>query len=207
MKVTSVLCAIALLACPALAETGRSASACDLTGTWYGGSDVATPYLAAFTPADAGPYSPFGPDRYTVTFQLAANLSSLGLASWTSWFGEAVRTGPRRFEVFTIMYIVMTPELAAESGVDGTLPELSAVHGVVELSGDCASMTQTIDRYDDILAFDSSVMVPFETPPDFEWISLIGAPIVETYRRMPTVLAAPQEALRATDTPRVPFLP
>ena len=203
MKLTSVLCAIALfVASPALAGDPRSA-ACDLTGSWYGGSDAGTPYLATFGPSGSGPYSPFGPERYTAEFKLGADVVPLGIASWTGWFGEGLRTGRRRFETFIIAFFVLTPEAAAEWGLDGTLPELQAVHAVHELSEDCSTMTVTIDRYDDILAFDSTTMVPFLTPPDYEWISEGGGePLLETYRRMPTALAPLPSALRATDASR-----
>jgi hypothetical protein len=199
MKLTSVLCAIALVAAgSAIATPQPGAGGCSLIGTWYGGSGAGTPYLASFSPVDAGPYGVSAPERFAAEYRLAADLAPAGVASFTGWFGEAVRTGRRQFEVFVIAYINLTPEAAAQYGSDGSLPELMAVHSVVEMSEDCSVMTNTIDRYEDFLMFDSFTMVPFVTPPDIEYISLEGQPIVETYRRMPTALGT-LPAYRATN--------
>jgi hypothetical protein len=149
---------------------------CDISGTWYGGSDYQ--YLWTFTPMAAGRY-------YSLT-QPGFDNHPFGYITWTSWAGELRKTGARTYTSYGMSYWVWDPDAAAAAGVDPTLPEVDIVHSTVKMI-DCDTFTSTIDVYAGYFSF-TPEKTPFVTPPDVDWLQVFypGVTLVETYHRMPT---------------------
>lgn len=177
-----ILLLSALFTAAVMPMLAAGAARCELGGIWYGGSTVEAPYMAVFTP--------YGADRYTVSFQNPLDLS-MYYDSWTAWAGEAIRTGPATFDVYAMQYGDWSAAAAAAYGVSGAIPSLDAVHSVIEISSDCQTLTNTIDLYEGWLemTFDT---LPFVSEPDYEYLQ--GTTLVEEYRRMPTPCCGPLHA-------------
>jgi hypothetical protein len=153
---------------------------CDISGTWYGGSDPAFQYLWTITPTGAG--------RYSVLYQPGFDNRPFGYVTWTTWAGEVVKIDARTYDAYGMSYWVWAPG-AAPAGVDETLPEVDIVHSRVQLI-DCNTLTASLDVYAGYFSF-TPAKTPFVTPPDIDWLQILygGATVVETYHRMPTTLA------------------
>jgi len=149
---------------------------CDISGTWYGGSDYQ--YLWTFTPMAAGRY-------YSLT-QPGFDNHPFGYITWTNWAGELRKTGARTYSSYGMSYWVWDPDAAVAAGVDSTLPEVDIVHSTVKMI-DCNTFTSTIDIYAGYFSF-TPEKTPFVTPPDVDWLQVLypGVTLVETYHRMPT---------------------
>ena len=173
---------ILIISVPGFAQ--GAGNSCDLSGTWYGGSDPHFQYLSTLSSMGAG--------RYSSTYQLAADVHPFGYVARTTWTGEAFKTGPRTYEQYAMSYWIWDPAAAAEFGqlmgitIDPTLPEVDIVRGRLELV-DCNTLTNTIDVYAAYFNFTPD-KAPFVTTPDIDF--LVGGSIVETYHRMP--LACPE---------------
>ena len=180
--------AVAVLFLPALglhAQAQQNSAAqgfgnnCDISGTWYGGSDPQYQYLWTFSPVAAGRY-------YSLT-QPGFDNHPFGYITWTNWSGELRKTGARTYTSFSMSYWVWDPEAAAAAGVDSTLPEVDIVHSTVKMI-DCDTFTSTIDVYAGYFSF-TPEKTPFVTPPDIDWLQVLYpgvTTLVETYHRMPT---------------------
>lgn len=179
-----------LVAIPTLGQTSlpgdRSPTAnpasCSLAGTWFGGSDPSYSYLQSFTPT--------AQDRYFNVAELAGagvlDPSVWGYMWTTAWNGEAVKSGPNRYEAWGIQYLIWDPAAAAAAGVDGSSPELDVVHSTLQFV-DCNTLISTIDYYGGYFAFDNATETPFVTPLEVNWLEVYGVTtIVETYHRMLT---------------------
>ena len=90
---------------------GRS---CDLTGTWYGGSNPAYQYLFSFTPVGAGRYASSAQNGYDV------RPIPPGYVAATAWVGETAKSGGRTFDSYLMSYWLWDPAAAAEAGSDNT---------------------------------------------------------------------------------------
>lgn len=148
--------------------------ACELAGTWYGGSDMNTPYQ--FTAI------PMGIERYSLRFQQALDYPSLGILGVTDWTGEAVRVRGWKYRVHAVAFYVNGPDNAQLLG--GSL-EMDGVISTMEFSDDCNTITNTIDTYIGYIPWTED-KVPFVTDPEYNWLEVIGIEtLVETYHRMP----------------------
>jgi hypothetical protein len=168
---TAVFLAIAV---PAFAQgVGNN---CDISGTWYGGSDPASPYLWTITPMAGGRYSSVAQQAYP--FSLIPQY-----AGTTNWSIDIMKVNARKYEGYGMSYWVYR-----WTGLDQPqLPELDVVRSRLRLV-DCNTIENTIDVFVVYFSFDSMSMTPFVTPPDLDILAEYteGEPIVETYRRMPT---------------------
>lgn len=172
-----VLLAVAV-AIPCSAQgVGKS---CDISGTWYGGSDPAFQYLWTITPLNAG--------RYSSVTQPGFDNRPFGYITWTNWTGEITRVDARTYDSYGMSYWVWAPG-AAPDGVNAALPEVDIVHSRLRLV-DCNTMTSTIDLYAGYFSF-TPEKTPFVTPPDVDWLQVLYpgvTTLMETYHRMPTTL-------------------
>lgn len=159
-----VLAAVAVAVPCGAQGAGRS---CDLSGSWYGGSDPAYPYLASFTPVGAG--------RYYSSFQNGYDARLFGYSSATAWVGETIQKGSKTFDSYIMSYWILE---------GASLPEVDIVHSRITFI-DCNTFTSTIDVFSAYFSFTPD-KTPFVTAPDFSYLS--GGPIVETYHRIPTTL-------------------
>ncbi len=171
-------------------------SSCDLTGTWYGGSNPQYPYLVSMTPT--------GPGRYFSSFQNGYDVHPVPPGYYvaaTAWVGETIKKGSKTFDSYIMAYWLWDSATAAAAGLDPSLPEVDIVHSRIKFI-DCNTFTSTIDVFSAYLSFTPD-KTPFVTPPDFSYLPPEGL-IVETYHRMPTTLhnmtaasARPQPAVAA----------
>jgi hypothetical protein len=108
-----------LVSVPAVAQgIGNS---CDISATWYGGSDPHLQYLWTITPIGAGRY-------YSVT-QPGFDNHPFGYINWSNWTGEVTKIGSRTYDSYGMSYWVWDPATnMAPPGVDLTLPEVDIVH-------------------------------------------------------------------------------
>ncbi|MGD0578440.1 MAG: hypothetical protein ABSC08_05880 [Bryobacteraceae bacterium] len=149
--------------------------ACELAGTWYGGSDMTVPYQ--FTAI------PMGDGRHSMRFQQAIDYLSLGFLWVTDWTGEAVRVRGQKYRVHAVAFYVNGPVNAQQLG--GSL-EMDGVISTMEFSDDCNTITNTIDTFIGYIPW-TEEKEPFVTDPDYNWLEVIGIEtLVETYHRMPT---------------------
>jgi hypothetical protein len=176
-RTSVILLAAALLmaSAPAASAEGVGVS-CDISGTWYGGSNPQTPYLWTITPMGGGRYSSVAANAYP-TSQLP------GYNSTTNWSIELRKVNARDYKAYGMSYFVYQwPDINTPQ-----LPEVDIVRSRVRLV-DCNTMVSTIDVYAAYFSFDSTSMTPFVTPPDIDFLAVyLGwAALVETYHRMPT---------------------
>jgi hypothetical protein len=150
-------------------------ASCDISGTWYGGSNPNWPYLWTITPMGGGRYSSIAANAYP-TSQLP------GYNSTTNWSIELLKVDARTFDAYGMSYFVYQ---WADINT-GELPEVDIAQPARHV--DCNTMVSTIDVYAFYWRFDSVSMTPFVTPPDFD--VLAGNVLVETYHRMPTACPA-----------------
>lgn len=159
-------------------------NSCDISGTWYGGSDPAFPYLLSFTPVGAGRYYSSGQNGYDV--------HQFGYSAATAWVGETIKNGSTTFDSYIMSYWITE---------GAPLPELDIVHSRITFI-DCDTFTSTIDIFGGYFSFTPD-RTPFVTPPDLSFLS--GGPIIETYHRMPTTLTGLQTGVppaRPTAAPK-----
>ena len=141
---------------------------CDISGTWYGGSDPQYQYLWSLTPVGAG--------RYFSSIQNGYDVRPFGMAAATTWVGEAIKSGDKTFDASLMAYWI--------PNVPGALPEVDIVHSRVKFI-DCDTFTATIDVFGAYFSFTPD-RTPFVTPVDLDFLG--GGTIVETYHRMPTMV-------------------
>jgi hypothetical protein len=159
---------------------------CDVSGTWYGGSDPHYQYQWSMTPVGAG--------RYYSSIQYGFDIRPLGYVQAAPWAGETVRTGGNTYDVYGISYWLWDAQAALALGLDPSLPEVDIVRSRIRLL-DCNTLENTVDVYAAYFDFTPD-KTPFVTAADADWLE--GAPdhkIVETYYRMPTTLAGFQRAV------------
>ncbi|HTT62036.1 MAG TPA: hypothetical protein VMG35_09360 [Bryobacteraceae bacterium] len=148
---------------------------CDPTGTWYGGSDMTTPYHMTIAPV--------GIAHYSFRTQLAIDYNSLGILEWTDWSGEMTLGRGQKYDLYGVAFFVLSPDLAAAMG--GSL-DMDAFHSTMEFSGNCNTLLHTITTYIGYIPWTAD-KVPFVTNPDYNYLEMIGVQsIIETYYRMPT---------------------
>ena len=160
-------------------------NSCDISGTWYGGSDPQYQYVWSLTPVGAG--------RYYSSIQNGYDVRPFGMVSASAWVGEAIKTGHKTFDTYNMSFWLWDPAAAAAAGLDPSLPEVDIVHSRVEFI-DCNTFTSTIDVFGAYYSF-TPARTPFVTPLDADFLA--GGTIVETYHRMPTTLAGFQPAVGA----------
>lgn len=177
-RMITLAAALLLVASAAMAEPGHPQGTCDLTGTWYGGSN---PYIAfqldVSRMADGG---------YNLTAQQALKWPDFGVYSTTGWTGSIERSG-RHYKSRLMVLYRLTEEAAGSLGVDPGLPEADAVAGRVEFV-DCDTLKFTWNVYYVYYNFDAIAgdRIPFVTTPDIDIIALLGGPLEETYHRLPS---------------------
>jgi len=182
MRIGSLLAGILfvlLVSVPCVAQ--GFGNSCDVTGTWYGGSEYQ--YLWTFTPMAAGRY-------YSIT-QPGFDNRPFGYVAWTNWTGEIVKTGARTYDSSGMSYWIWDQAAAeafmAQTGItfDAGLPEVDIVHSRIRLI-DCNTFTSTIDVYAGYFSFTPEKR-PFVDTPDIDWLQILypGVTLVETYHRMP----------------------
>jgi hypothetical protein len=195
MRIRSVLIgtAVALaIAVPGFAQ--GAGNDCDISGSWYGGSDPASPYLWTMTPMVAGRYSSVAQQAFP--FSLMPQY-----AGTTNWSIDIRKINAREYEAYGMSYWTYR-----WAGLDQPqLPELDIVRSRLRLVN-CNTIENTIDVFVVYFAFDSTSMTPFVTPPDLDILAEFtgGNPIVETYHRMPTSCPAcpfTPAAVAAAQTP------
>lgn len=150
---------------------------CDITGTWLGGGDPASPsYQFTITPVAAGRYSTF-----------AQSVIDPGVRA-TDYTGELRKTGATTYMQSALSLWEITPEAAEfyydTFGIvvdDLSKPEVDAVYGTLEMI-DCDTIQNTITWFGIYVPMEEGKSA-FVTEPDFDIITLIGEPIVETYHR------------------------
>jgi hypothetical protein len=177
MRIRTLLIGAALLfaiAAPGFAQ--GAGNNCDISGTWYGGSDPNMPYIWTITPMTGGRYSSIAQQAYP--FSLLQQYAGV-----TNWSIDIAKVDAREFDSYGMSYWVYR----WEDPENPQLPELDVVRSRLRLL-DCNTAENTIDVYVVYYSFDSTKMTPFVTPPDLDVIADYngGKPIVETYRRMPT---------------------
>jgi hypothetical protein len=165
------------VAVPCLAQGyGR---ACDLAGTWLGGSDPKVPgYKLTVVPVAAG--------RYSVTYEI---LSNPGLY-YSSYTGELRKDGAQSYAGCAVASFEINQANAAwylaQFGISVNVGdfELDAVHETVVML-DCDTLQGTIGWFGWYVPF-TNAKVPFVTKPEIEAISSLcgGQPIVEIYHRV-----------------------
>ena len=147
-------------------------NSCDASGGWYGGSDFQ--YLTVITPVEHG--------LFQIKSQPGFDNRQFGYTTWTDWTGEVRKTGAHSYDVTGISYWVWDPAMAPP-GMDLSQPELDILHGTMEML-DCNTFKYTIDMWAAYFAF-TTERTPFVTPPDQNWLEVIGVTtIVETYHRI-----------------------
>jgi hypothetical protein len=152
---------------------------CDISGTWYGGSDPNAPYLWTMTPMAGGRYSSVAQQAYP--FSLMPQY-----AGTTNWSIDVNKVNAREYEAYGMSYWIYRWASLEQP----QLPELDIVRSHIRLV-DCNTIKNTIDVFVVYFAFDSTSMTPFVTPADLDVLAELngGAPIEETYHRMPTTLS------------------
>jgi hypothetical protein len=167
LLVIPVLVSLALAA-PVAADS----DSCSFAGTWYGGSAGAK-YLMTIVPK--------GGNSYSVTAEGAYTLAALGVVVNTSYSGEMVKVGPKRYEarLITLLTYQTTPPPTA-----GGALEIDAARAFMELTG-CNEMTSTIDYFVGYWGWGKE---PFVDEPDIDLLVELngGEPLIETYRRIST---------------------
>ena len=166
------------VAVPCLAQ--GYGSACDLSGTWIGGSDPSVPiYKLTFVPVAAGQYSAMG--------QFIPNI---GLY-YSNYTGQVRKDGPKTYSgnmVASFEINQSSIEFYATLGIDLTLndTEVDGVHDTFVLL-DCNTLQGTIDWFGWYLPI-TNEKIPFVTQPEVEFIRDFngGVSIIETYRRVPS---------------------
>lgn len=157
---------------------GSTGKSCDLSGTWYGGSDPQFQYLWVI--------SSVGDGRFSSNIQLAADVHPFGYVAWSSWSADLQQISRKTYKVYGMSYWIWDATAAAGGPfpgitIDPSLPEVDIVRSRVELV-DCNTLTNTIDVYAAYFNFTPD-KIPFVTAPDVDFLA--GATIVETYHRMP----------------------
>jgi hypothetical protein len=195
MRIRSVFIGIAVLLAVAAPGFAQGAGTnCDISGTWYGGSDPNTPYIWTITPMVGGRYSSVAQQAYPFTLIPE-------YAGTTNWAIDIMKLNARDFESYGMSYWIYRWE-----GLDQPqLPELDVVRSRLRLV-DCNTIENTIDAFAVYFHFDLTSMTPFVTPPDLDILAEFtgGSPIVETYHRMPTSCPAcpfTPAAVAAAQTP------
>jgi hypothetical protein len=156
---------------------GQIAKGCNLSGTWYGGSDLAYPYKFTAAPIDGS--------RYTVTFwnaDIANPNYNTWLWGWTDWTGVAIKGGPgQKINVYAVALYQLSPNV-----YPGMSPDMDVLHSTIEFTPDCNTIRHTIDTFYGYLPWTKD-KVPFFTEPDDNYLQDLGVQtLVETYFRMPT---------------------
>lgn len=175
------LCVLGVAVPSGAQGVGRS---CDISGTWYGGSDPSTPYQLTVTPIGAG--------RYSVVAQQAIDIRLFGGAMQTNWSGE-IRKNGRTYDWYAMLYWVVTPP--DQTTPPAPLPEVDIVHSRLRFV-DCNTLKNTIDTYGAYFAFNPPYIdaegnavpgrTPFVDPVDFDIMAAIGIPeFDEMYYRLP----------------------
>lgn len=169
---------------------------CDISGTWYGGSDPNTPYLWTMTPMAGGRYSSVAQQAFP--FSLMPQYAGV-----TNWSIDVNKLNAREYEAYGMSYWVYRwADLNQPQ-----LPELDVVRSHIQFV-DCNTIKNTIDVFVVYFAFDSATMTPFVTPADVDVLAEFndGAPIVETYHRMPTTLSGftSTAAARSAESAKAP---
>jgi hypothetical protein len=163
-------------------------SGCDISGTWFGGSEGQPPYQFTIWPIGAG--------RYGALAQPAIGVPARADGAWTNWTGELVKKG-QRFDSYMIQFWVSAPTAEAPDGV----AEIDAVHSRMQFI-DCNTIKNTIDVYGVYVPYTPDV-VPFVDPFDFDimaWLAELGVTeIEETYHRMPVGILPPPSAARQAE--------
>jgi len=155
-------------------------SGCDISGTWFGGSEGHPPYQFTIWPIGAG--------RYGAMAQPALGVPPRADGAWTNWTGELVKSG-QQFDSYMIQFWVSAPPEVAE---------IDAVHSRMQLV-DCNTIKNTVDVYGVYVPYRPEV-VPFVDPFDFDIMAYLAAElgmtaIEETYHRMPVGTVPPVSAV------------
>ena len=183
--VAVVLLVLSALAFAVPAGAQGLGSGCDISGTWFGGSEGQPPYQFTIWPIGAG--------RYGAMAQPAIGVPARADGAWTNWTGELVKKD-RLFDSYMIQFWVSAPTAEAPDGVR----ELDAVHSRMQLI-DCNTIKNTVDVYGVYVPYTPDV-VPFVDPFVFDIMAWLAAEfgmteIEETYHRMPVGILPPPSAV------------
>ena len=152
---------------------------CDLSGTWYGGSDWK--YSWVIVPTGYGTYW----SQSTAWFDNHA----FGYIAWSDWNGEIIKGKGQVYDSYGISLWVWPPA----EGADPQQPpppeqlEMDIVRSHIRFVNNCDTFQSAIDVYAGYLNWTED-KVPFATDPDVNYLAEFygGGPLVETYHRMPT---------------------
>ncbi|MGE5234058.1 MAG: hypothetical protein ACM3OB_08095 [Acidobacteriota bacterium] len=175
MKRVFVLLALSFLAGPFGAGAAADQSACDLTGTWYGGPNgVNWMYTMVITPVAL--------NRYSVTFFQSIDPKPFGYDSCNPYTGEIYRHHGK----FTVR-VMSSCALPRAPGEDPTQSspqfEVDALESSLRFSGGCDTLVHTLYHFGGYAPF-SLDKVPFVTPYDVDFLG--GETGHETYHRLHT---------------------
>lgn len=160
------------------AKTGRGA--CDITGSWYGGSVVA--YHMTILPASpAGHYIIFAEGMYKNSVMS------------TIYTGKIQKRG--NLYVGSLMQLATNDPIFLNPPPVGKMPDLNAGWSEMEMV-DCNTIKNTIpffgsysaaNLWEPGIVWNSNGKIPLFDVPDVDLLDVLtgGAPIVETYHRLP----------------------
>jgi hypothetical protein len=178
--ILTVAAGLLLSASQVLAESDGPKRACDLAGTWYGGSIVA--YHMTIIPAVAR-------DHYTVFAEGMYKNSVMN----TVYTGSVTKKH-NRFEGPLMQLSTQDPAFLGPPEKIGATPDINAVWSLMKLV-DCNTIQNTIPFFgiyfggpigESGIVWVPPGKIPLLDPPDFNLLIPItgGAPIRETYHRL-----------------------
>ncbi len=158
MKRVFVLLALAFLAGPLGAAATADQTACDLTGTWYGGPNGANwLYTMVIIPTAI--------NRYSVSFQQSLDFKPLGYDACNPWTGEIYRHHGK----FTVR-VMSSCALPRPAGQQGSPQfEVDALESQLRFSGGCDTLEHLLYSMGAYVPF-SIDKVPFVTPFDVDYL-------------------------------------
>jgi hypothetical protein len=145
-----------------------TAKGCDISGTWIGGSDLATPYQMVILPISG--------ERYSWRAQQSYPYWGNGFLAVTDWTGEITKGTNQKYAVQGIAFYLLP---------DGS-QDMDCVVSVMQFSEDCNTLKNVITTYIGYVPWTGD-KVPFVTAPDFNYLDMGGVTSFEAqYIRMPT---------------------
>lgn len=170
MKRTNILVVSIVFLVAAIPCLGQGfGNECTLAGTWYGGSEGTSKYVATIVPTRA--------NHYSAVFDGAYSMAPLGFPVKTIWSSQFVKQNKGEYEYKGTAIGLLNR--SAEFPPTGP-PEIGAVRFHAKLDG-CDTLKMVYDFFGGYFWGDK---VPFRDPPDY---IVAPTPFEETYRRVPTV--------------------
>jgi hypothetical protein len=188
--------AFLLAAVPCAAQGMPNNARCNLAGTWYGGSpDTPFPYYQ-------GAIGWLGGERYSIFFQYAAEVQSVGYLRATDWTGEVAKAGPHSYSGMAFSMAQWDPmSLLLPPGVDANLPELDFIHILSVQLLDCETLQFSYDLLAVYYNFTNDINPRQTSPPPPGFAMKFDPLLVEVYHRMPMSVPAPWLSTSAATAP------